>query len=162
MKNQTVQTIELKEIQFVEVNGEFEQVFGDAKKYPAFLTNAAVKKGFDMGIIESSLFEDLLKLKGLESLVSSDKEEDATKLLGAFDEQKLIAVIYLGVLGANKNLNMSFDEFLELYHYELPETLQIYANLIAGMVSKSNNFATALQKQAKKNKKKQRHQKHRN
>lgn len=160
-------------MQIVEIEGEYQRCYGEVKKYPAFLTNAAVKKGFDMGLLESSLFEDLLKLKDLDIIISNQKEntnpktdsdelKDGAELLAALNEQKLIAVIYLGVLGANKNLNKSFDEFLELYHYELPETVEIYGKLIAGLVSnKSNNFAKELQQQAKGNKKKQRkHKKH--
>ena len=153
-----IQKVELKEVEVKEVNGEFEKTFINVKVHPAFLTNAAVKKGFDMGLLESSLFEDLLKLKGLETLVSQSNEEDSMKLLNAFDEQKLIAVIYLAVLGANKNIGLSFDEFLEMYHLPLTETVQLYANLIVGLVSDSNEFAQALQKQTKKPKKKQRHQ----
>ena len=160
-------------MRIVEIEGEFQRSYSEEKKYPAFLTNASVKKGFDMGLLESSLFEDLLKLKDLDIIISNQKEntkpktdsddlKDGAELLAALNEQKLIAVIYLGVLGANKNLNKSFDEFLELYHYELPETVEIYGKLIAGLVSnKSNNFAKELQQQAKENKKKHRkHKKH--
>lgn len=162
-----IQTVELKEMQIVEIEGEFQSSYGNVRKYPAFLTNASVKKGFDMGLLESSLFEDLLKLKSLETIISNQKKkqkdnsddmEDSAKTLAALNEQKLIAVVYLGVLGANKNLNMTFDEFLELYHYELPKTVEMYGKLIVGLVDKSNNFANELGKQAKENKKK--HKKH--
>lgn len=152
-----IQKVELKEVEVKEVNGEFEKTFINAKVHPAFLTNAAVKKGFDTGLLESSLFEDLLKLKGLETLVAQSSEEASLELMNAFDEQKLITVIYLGVVGANKNIGLSFDDFLEMYHYPLTETIQLYANLIVGLMSESNEFAIALQKQTKKPKKKQRH-----
>lgn len=149
-----IQKVVLKEMEFVAVGDEFEKRFINEKSHPAFLTNAAVKKGYDSGLLESSLFEDLLKIKGLEALVTQSDEEATLDLLNAFDEQKLIAVIYLAVIGANKNLGVSFEGFLELYHYPLTETIQLYANLIVGLLSESNEFAKELQKQTKKSKKK--------
>lgn len=155
-----IQKVELKEVEAVEVDGEFERQFTNVKVHPAFLTNAAVKRGYDTGLLESSLWEDLLKIKGLEHLVSNsneDDEESALQLMNAFDEQKLIGVVYLGVIGANKNLGYSFDEFLERYHNSLTETIQIYANLITDLLASSpNDFAKELSKEAKKNKKKHR------
>ncbi|WP_107951367.1 hypothetical protein [Lysinibacillus parviboronicapiens] len=153
-----IQRVELKEVEIVELDGEFERRFVNAKVHPAFLTNAAVKKGYDMGLLASSLFEDLLKIKGLETLVSQADEENSLELLNAFDEQKLIAVIYLAVLGANKNIGLSFEEFLDVYHQPLTETIKLYATLITGLLSESNEFAQALHKQTKKSKKKHRHQ----
>ncbi|EON71870.1 hypothetical protein [Lysinibacillus sphaericus] len=58
-----IQKFELKEVEIVTVDGEFEKRFVNEKVHPAFLTNAAVKKGYDTGLLESSLFEDLLKIK---------------------------------------------------------------------------------------------------
>ncbi|MEY9972264.1 hypothetical protein ABH966_002638 [Lysinibacillus sp. RC46] len=153
-----IQKVELKEVEVVEVDGEFEKRFVNTKVHPAFLTNAAVKKGYDTGLLESSLFEDLLKIKGLETLITQSDEEASLELLNAFDEQKLIAVIYLAAIGANKNLGLSFDEFLEKYHYSLTDTIQLYANLIVGLMSESNEFAKVLHKQTKKSKKKHHHQ----
>ncbi|MGN4124891.1 hypothetical protein ACMGD3_07720 [Lysinibacillus sphaericus] len=153
-----IQKVELKEIEVVGVDGEFEKRYVNVKIHPAFLTNAAVKKGYDMGLLESSLFEDLLKIKGLETLVSQADEENSLELLNAFDEQKLIAVIYLAVLGANKHVGLSFEEFLDVYHQPLTETIKLYATLITGLLSESNEFAQVLHKQTKKSKKKHRHQ----
>lgn len=56
-----VQKVTLKEFEIVEVDGEFEKRFINEKNYPAFLTNASVKRGFETGLIQSSLWEDLLK-----------------------------------------------------------------------------------------------------
>lgn len=64
-----IQKVELKEIEIVTVDGEFETRFVNEKIHPAFLTNAAVKKGYDTGLLESSLFEDLLKIMDLETVV---------------------------------------------------------------------------------------------
>lgn len=149
-----IQVVELKEIEFVEVDGEFEQRFVNAKKYPAFLTNASIKRGYDSGLLESSLFEDLLKLKGLETLVNAanEDEETALEIMSAFDEQKLISLIYLGVIGANRNLQMTLDDFLELYHLSFGETIQLYANLIMSFIGGSNDFAKGLNAATKKKK----------
>lgn len=152
-----VQKVELKELEFVEVNSEFEQQFTNQKTYPAFLTNAAVKRGHDMGMIESSLWEDLLKIKGLESVVDEADEEAALQAMNTFDEQKLISVVYLAVIGANRQLSYSFEEFLERYHYSFEETIQLYANLLVNMISSSpNEFSKELTKATKKSKKKRR------
>lgn len=102
-----IQQVRLKEFEVIEVDGEYEKRFINEQKYPAFLTNASIKRGFDLGLLESSLWEDLLKVMGLQSLMkeTGDKEKDAEKamqLMSAFDEQKLIAVVYLAVLGANQ------------------------------------------------------------
>ncbi|WP_107838387.1 hypothetical protein [Metasolibacillus meyeri] len=150
-----IETVELSEVEFVEVDGGWEKKVVSTKRHPAFLTNAAIKRGYDMGILESSLFEDLLKIKGLEILSKEqiegvDEEKQASEFMEVLDEQRMQSVIYLGVLGANKNLGLTFDEFLELYHYQLTDTTKIYANLIVGLLAGNNEFATALQKETKK------------
>ncbi|KYG90017.1 hypothetical protein A0U40_09850 [[Bacillus] sp. KCTC 13219] len=148
-----IETVELSEVEFVEVNGGWEKKVINTKRHPAFLTNAAIKRGYDMGILESSLFEDLLKIKGLETLSkeqNEDEEKQASEFMKVLDEQKMQSVIYLGVIGANKNLGLTFDEFLELYHAPLTTTTKIYANLIVGLLAGNNEFATALQKETKK------------
>lgn len=40
-----VQKITLKDVEFVKVDGEYEQRFVNEQDYPAFLTNYALKKG---------------------------------------------------------------------------------------------------------------------
>lgn len=152
-----IQIVELKEIDIVETSEGFEQRFINVKKYPAFLTNASIKRGYDLGFLESSLFEDLLKLKGLETIINaSNAEEDkALEIMGAFDENKLISLIYLGVIGANRKLDMSFEDFLELYHLSFAETIQLYANLIMSFISGDNSFAKGLNASTKNKKKHQ-------
>ena len=149
-----VQKVTLKEFEVVEVDGEFEKRFINEKNYPAFLTNASVKRGFDTGLIETSLWEDLMKIMGLQSILEKNDDESTMKLMNMFDEQKLIAVVYLGVLGANKSVDLTFDSFLEKYHYDLAETIELYANLITNLVSTDpNQFAKGLQQSTKSEKK---------
>lgn len=152
-----IQKVVLKEVEVVEVNGEFEKRFINEKAYPAFLTNASVKRGFDEGLIQSSLWEDLLALKGLEQAVNNKNDNDAAKSMSLLDDQKFIAVIYLGVLGANRKLTITFDEFLDQYHEPLERTIEIYVNLLTSMVSAdTNQFAKNFNDAAKRNKKKRR------
>jgi len=152
-----IQKVVLKELEINEVNGEFESRFINEKKYPAYLTNYIVKRGFDEGLLESSLWEDLVKVKGLQTLANEtgDVEKDAENamnIMGAFDEQKLIAIVYLAVRGANKNLELDFESFLEKYHYGIAETIELYATLITDLLtSNPNQFANELQKATKKN-----------
>lgn len=154
-----IQKVVLKEFEVIEVDGEFEKRFINEKKLPAFLTNASIKRGFDEGLLESSLWEDLLKVMGLQSLMkeTGDEEKDAEnamKLMGTFDEQKLIAIIYLAVLGANRKLELTFERFLEKYHYGIAETIELYAILLTDLLSSNpNQFASELQKATKKNQK---------
>lgn len=152
-----IQKVVLKEVEVIEVKGEFEKRFINEKAYPAFLTNASVKRGFEEGLIQSSLWEDLLAMKGLEQSLSDKNEENAVKSFSALNDQKLIAIIYLGVLGANKNLALTFDEFLEKYHEPMEKTVELYVNLLTSLISQdANQFAQSFNSAAKKNKKKRR------
>jgi len=149
-----VQKVTLKEFEIVEVDGEFEKRFINEKNYPAFLTNASVKRGYDTGLIESSLWEDLLKINGLKNVLDKDDEDSALQLMGMFDEQKLIAIIYLGFIGANKKADLTFEDFVEKYHNDLAQTIELYANLITDLVTKDpNQFAKSLQQSTKSEKK---------
>jgi hypothetical protein len=144
-----IRKITLKDVEIKEVNGEFERVYTNEKTYPAFLTNYALKKGKELGLIESSLFSDLLKLQGLQRLESIDKGlgDIDPSVFESIDETKMMKVIYLAFIGANKNTALSFDEFLEKYHAPLEEMMDLYMNLIADLMSSDKNqFAAALRK----------------
>lgn len=152
-----VRKVTLKDVEVREVNGEFEKVFINEKTYPVFLTNYALKKGKELGLIESSLFSSLLKMKGLEDL--TDMENDGFKnidpdLFDQIDETKMQQVIYLAFIGANKNTDLTFDEFLEKYHDPVDETMELYMNLIFDLVaSDPNQFAKGLQQSTSKSRK---------
>lgn len=136
-----IEKVTLKEIEIREVNGEFEQVFYNEKTYPAFLTNYSLKKGKELGYIETSLFNELAKLSVMES-AKNEKGELDPNALADFDEEKALQIIYLALTGANKSLEISYDEFLMTYHGGLEATLILYANLIGNLVSSDpNQFA---------------------
>ena len=138
-----IKVVTLKEMEFVEVEGEFKQVFKDEKKVPCFVTNQSMNKGKMLGLIKGSLIADLFKLENLESK-NSEKKAEAMQSLDLTEMQKLI---YLGVLGANKDLTLDFDEFLDRFHYSFDETASVYMALLESLMGQdSNKFAKGLQK----------------
>lgn len=149
-----VRKVTLKDIEVREVNGEFEKVFVNEKTYPIFLTNYALKKGKEMGLIESSLFTSLLKMQGLEALTGGQAKDLDPSIFDQIDETKMQQVIYLAFIGANKNADLTFDEFLEKYHEPIDETMELYMNLIFDLVaSDPNQFAKGLQQSTSKSRK---------
>jgi hypothetical protein len=149
-----VRKVTLKDIEIREVNGEFEKVFVNEKTYPVFLTNYALKKGKEMGLIESSLFTSLLKMQGLEALAEGQAKDLDPSIFDQIDETKMQQVIYLAFIGANKNTDLSFDEFLQKYHEPIDVTMELYMNLIVDLMSTDpNQFAKALQQSMNKSRK---------
>ncbi len=150
-----IQKIILKDSEIIEQNGEYTQVFTNEKTYPAFLTNYSLKKGKEFGLIESSLFGDLLKMQGLEKLTNKNNQGVVNPdAFDSLDETKMLQMIYLAFVGANKNTNLSVDEFLEKYHYSLEQTMEIYMNLIMNLMeSDPNKFAAGLNKSTNKSNK---------
>ncbi|NUK31047.1 hypothetical protein HT574_13410 [Parageobacillus sp. VR-IP] len=144
-----VRKVTLKDVEVREVNGEFETVFVNEKTYPVFLTNYALKKGKEMGLIESSLFTSLLKMQGLEALTRGNDLDPS--IFDQIDETKMQQVIYLAFIGANKNTDLSFDEFLQKYHEPIDVTMELYMDLIVDLMSTDpNQFAKALQQSTNK------------
>lgn len=152
-----IHKLTLKESEIREVNGEYEEVFFNEKTYPIYLSNYALKKGKEMGLIESSLFTDLLKMYSMKSATDEEGNVNPESIdpsaLASLDETKAQKVIYLAFLGGNKKIEMTFDEFLELYHYTVVETLELYMELIVGLIDdEPNKFAQGLQKSEGKSK----------
>lgn len=151
-----IEKVTLKEIEVREVNGEYETLYVNEKKYPAFLTNYALKKGRELGYIETSLFSELAKLQ----IVNDAKDENGNmgiEAMGAFDEDKVLRMIYLSLIGANPKLlnDLDYEEFISKYHDDLQESLELYGNLISNLVaSDPNQFAKEFEKATNKNKKK--------
>lgn len=140
-----VHTITLKEVEVVKVNGEYETRFINEETYPAFLTNHALQKGKDIGLIESSIFSDLLKFQALSGV---NKGENADlEALGKIDQSNMHKIIYLAFSGANPKEGLSYDGFLERFHDPLVESMQLYATLITDVINQDpNQFAAAFQK----------------
>lgn len=144
-----VQTIELKEIEFVEVDGEYEARFINARKYPIFLTNYAMQKGKKLGLLESDLISDLAKLL---PLAQSGNESEIITAIN--EDEKLTKVIYLAFIGANRKEEIEFDEFIEKYHYSFTETTELFMKVIEDAVGNGvNGFAKGLKQSTKSEKK---------
>lgn len=127
-----IQKIELKDSVIREVNGQFEQIFINEKTYPAFLTNYSLKKGREMGLLKSSLVDELFKWGNAEGVSLSER----------FEEIKMLTVIFVAFIGANPKTELSFDEFLEKYHNDIEDTMELYSDLVDGLVDSSKNKFT--------------------
>ncbi|MCE4957720.1 hypothetical protein [Macrococcoides caseolyticum] len=146
--------IELKELQIIEKeDGTFEHGYSNKVKYPAMLTNFALKRGRDLGITEGGLLADLFKLQSIsnkskkqsddfinaDDLISDGITEDG---LDAISPEKITPVIYLGIIGANPKVTITFDDFLERYHEDIEVMMQQYSELIQGLfANQTNNYA---------------------
>ncbi|CAI8805342.1 hypothetical protein [Bacillus pseudomycoides] len=156
-----VEIVKLKEIETVQLeNGEFQIVTKNQQTVPCYITNYALHKGTELGLIENSLLQSLFKLKDLVNINLDQIENiDGTALQG-INEVEMQKVIYLGCLGANKNLSYNFDAFLEQFHYSFEETVKLYVKLISSVTnSQQNGFAKGLDKSTKTGKKKFNHRK---
>ncbi|UII56714.1 hypothetical protein LS684_04410 [Cytobacillus spongiae] len=147
-----VEIIELKDMEIVEVDGEFKPVYKNEIKIPCFLTNYALKVGKDLGMMKSSLAADLLKLQGIDGIAEGTV---GSEVLNSLDEVEMQKIIYLGCIGANPTLDMDFDKFLKKYHYKFEDTAMIYLQQVTSAISKeTNKFVAGLQSSTKKGKKK--------
>jgi hypothetical protein len=142
-----VSTITLKELEMIELeNGEFEGRYVNPKKYPAFLTHRSLAKGRNEGITKSSLISELIKMN---SLRGKDGEIDTENLTPEqaehIDTDKYLPVIYLGIMGANKSLDLSYEDFLDKYSGDLEQIMQDYIALIVPYLQQdSNQFKAGL------------------
>lgn len=151
-----IEKITLKELEVIEVGGEYETRYVNEKTYPAFLTNYSLKKGKELGYIDTSLFSEMAKLKFVTDATDAEGNVNV-EAMAAFDEDKVLKVIYLALLGPNPKLlnEISYDDFLESYHEGLQESLELYGSLIGNLVSSDpNQFAKEFEKATAKSKKK--------
>lgn len=151
-KSKKIQVIELKDMRIVKEGEEYKQVFENKEILPCFLTNSAVKKGKDMGLLFSSLVADMMKLQGFANIES---DSIPPELFESVDETEMQKVIYLGILGANKSRELTFDQFLEKFHYTFEDVLEIYMDIMQSLISSDpNSFAKGLKKSTKTSEKK--------
>ena len=144
-----IQTVTLKVKEIVEVDGQFQEKVISTKKYPAALTNKSLLLGKQMGILEGSKITDVI---GMTKVSQNMSEEE---LAGDFDLLAYNQIIYLSVIGLNKNLELTLEEFLDMYQEPVEVTVDLYGDLLEGYFSDNkNNFAQGLKNSTKKNKKK--------
>ncbi|MGV2927216.1 hypothetical protein RW115_01350 [Macrococcus capreoli] len=146
--------VELKELQIIEKeDGSYEHGYSNKTNYPAMITNFALKRGRDLGITEGALIADLFKLQ---NIAKTNKKNDDDFInaddilndgvneegLDAISPEKITPVIYLGIIGANPKINLTFDEFLSKYHESVEVMMQQYSELIQGLFTENKgNYA---------------------
>lgn len=142
-----VEIVKLKEVEVVNVDGYFKAIEKNHQTVPCFITNAAMQRGQSLGLIEQSLMQSLFKMNNLANVNPNEIDSDA---LQGFNEIEMQKIIYLGCLGANKQLPYNFEEFIEIFHYSFEETMELYSKLISNITNgKKNNFAKGLAGSAK-------------
>lgn len=144
-----IHSVVLKDLNIVEIDGEFREVYENEKKVPLFLTNHALRRGRDLGLIESSMMQDLL---AMEPLVKGKKEDQAARdIVNEIPEEKMLNVIYLAYLGANPKSEDTMDDFLQRYHEDTASTMELYFEIVkSSVVNEDNKFAKSLQNSTKK------------
>ncbi|EKS8373198.1 hypothetical protein P4418_02840 [Bacillus thuringiensis] len=153
-----VEIVKLKEVEVVNVDGQFKAIEKNHQTVPCFITNHAMQRGQSLGLIEQSLMQSLFKMKDLAN--ANPNEIDSDSLQG-FNEVEIQKIIYLGCLGANKQFPYDFDQFMERFHYSFENTMKLYSNLISNVTTgQTNKFAKGLANSTKgSGKKRQSHRK---
>ncbi|EJS13408.1 MULTISPECIES: hypothetical protein [Bacillus] len=147
-----VEVVKLKEVDVVNVDGQFKAVEKNHQTVPCFITNHAMQKGQSLGLIEQSLMQSLFKMKDLANANPNELDSDA---LQSFNEIEIQKIIYLGCLGANKQFPYDFEQFIERFHYSFEETMKLYSNLISNVTTgQPNKFAKGLANSTKNDRKK--------
>lgn len=146
-----IETVTLKNLEIIETEaGEFEKKYTNEKKFPASITNYSLSMGEKMGLIKSSQLEDLTDIQQLFHAAIDPNTDQDTALQG-LDMSKYLKVIYLAVIGVNKGLNLTYEDFLDLYHEDKFTTIDTYTNLVLATFKEgANKFVQGLEKSTKK------------
>jgi len=145
-----IETVVLKEMEVIETENGYEQIFSNEKKFPAAITNYSLGMGEKTGLIKSSQLNDLVDIqKVFEAAINPDANKE--EALKGIDTSRYLKVIYLAIVGVNPKLSLTYDEFTELYHEDVPQIIETYTNLVlATMPIVNNAFAEGFQKSTKK------------
>ena len=150
-----IEMITLKDMEIREVDGEYEQHFFNEKRYPAAITNYSLNMGEKLGLVKGSQLTDLVKLANLGTL-SREMEngsltEESVIAAEGIDINKYLKTIYLSMIGLNKQLELSYEDFLEKYHEDTADTINTYTKLVLASVNiDKNKFAEGLDKSTSK------------
>jgi len=145
-----IETVVLKEMEVIETENGYEQIFSNERKFPAAITNYSLSMGEKTGLIKSSQLNDLVDIqKVFEAAINPDANKE--EALKGIDTSRYLKVIYLAIVGVNPKLSLTYDEFTELYHEDVPQIIETYTNLVlATMPIVNNAFAEGFQKSTKK------------
>ncbi|WP_054751369.1 hypothetical protein [Piscibacillus salipiscarius] len=146
-----VEIVTLKDMEVIEVDGEYETRFMNEKRYPAAITNYSLSMGEKMGLTKGSQLTDLIKLSAMESvrrdLEQQQLSEESIEAAEGIDIHNYLKVIYLAIIGLNRKLDLTFDDFLEKYHEDTLTIIQTYVSLVlASMNINKNQFAEGFKK----------------
>lgn len=150
---QKIQKVTLKKIELIETESGYEEQVMHEETYPASITNYSLSMGEKMGLIKSSQVTDLADLEEVfaTAINPSTELDDMRKMLDDIDQVKYLKVIYLALIGLNPQLKITFDEFTKLYHEDIATTIELYSNLVMGLiVDRTNKFADNWIKNTKK------------
>ncbi len=156
-----VETVILKELELVETEEGYEKKYHNERRVPASITNYSLAVGESMGLIESSQITDLADIQELFEAAINPKS-DRSAALANLDVTKMNKVIYLAIVGMNNHIDLTYEEFLHLYHEDVTTTIDTYTNLVLATLTEGiNKFAEGFEKSTKKKqiKKHQNHQK---
>lgn len=145
-----VETVVLKEMKLIETEDEYEKHYYNERRVPASITNYSLAVGESMGLINSSQIADLADIQELfEAAIDPSADKEAA--LANLDVNKMNKVIYLAIIGMNTQIDLTYEDFLQLYHEDVTTTIDTYTNLVlATLTDGINKFATGFEKSTKK------------
>lgn len=147
-----IERIHLYDIEIVEIEGEFKEIKRNEETLPGMLTNHSLYVGKRDGLLETSLTKELYNIIGAfektgvdpKAVTEEGLEEYGVEMFKALadvaDEDKIMKVIYLSLIGANPRLEYTFEDFVLKYHGDFEEKMETYVSLISTLASKDNNF----------------------
>jgi hypothetical protein len=145
-----IETVVLKQMQVIETENGFETRYFNERKLPATITNYSLSMGEKMGLIQGSQLTDIGDIQQIfEAAINPNIDKE--KALKDIDINKYLKVIYLAVIGVNRNLQLTFEEFTELYHEDVATIIDTYTKLVLGTMTEGiNKFAQGFEKSTKK------------
>jgi len=118
-----IATVKLTDYEIVEIDGKFEKKLVSSVNVPAFLTNFSLNKAKNLGLIETDLIKDLVKMSGSSNIPELDN---------------IIPIVYTACLGANPKF-MNYEDFLSKFNYEITEMYELWAELLQTMFGDEKN-----------------------
>lgn len=153
-----IEKVHLYDSEIVEIEGEFKEVKKNEEVLPCMLTNHSLYVGKRDGLLETSLVDELYNVISVFQDSEVDpmniNEEDLAdygaemfkRMAQVVDEDKMMKIIYLGLIGANPKLEMSYEEFTIKYHGDMEEKMSLYVNLVSNLASRENKFKKEFEK----------------
>lgn len=146
-----IERIKLSDLIIVDIDGEFKEVRENEEVFPCLLTNFSLYVGKRDGLIKTSLtqeFFEVTEVYGDGVDIDDLTEEEGGKyyarkfkeLSEKIDEEKVLKIIYLGLMGADPRFKYDFETFTLKFHDTLEDKLVIYMNILKGLVMKDNNY----------------------